>query len=443
MNLVATITSQRTLVSCMNHIEELDSGSDSRIMNSIMWQFQSSHQQKDTLHLHRVVEQLSNDHGLRERAETTLHAVAAQEPLFAEALQTPQSPKYHAEGPVLKDHLRLILSVLYGIVEGKVHLLDIEEFRRMKGFEGEIEEMELLIKEYAAFFESFAIAHDVAKWSTVFFVSPKETKGYELGFHMDDVMHREDILETERAKMRVRYAQLFQSFSEEHKTLSPKQLQIAFTKEFGIRIGYPGHDTAVHRPIFRQFVERVSHAHDLTEHDESMLLDMIAHHLRPITEFKEQNTRAIEKYQKFCKRRVYDFDLYINLLQAAFFLDVVCGSVRYDSVNGYSNEFTGIKNFLESEHLIAPERREEKEKIRQREKVAEQNRRFRAVKLDGIALMDLLEMDAGPQFGKVFQRIQQAILEGTKLPKTGKRRNDEELLRRVSLFWEMSFEKGD
>ncbi len=45
------------------------------------------------------------------------------------------------------------------------------------------------------------------------------------------------------------------------------------------------------------------------------------------------------------------------------------------------------------------------------------NRCFQTARLDGVALLDLLEMEPGPAFGAVLRQIHDAILNETNLPK--------------------------
>jgi len=70
------------------------------------------------------------DQKLYNRADAMLHAVSTAEPLVADSLCTPQDIRFHAEGPFVRDHLRLILMSLYAIQDGTLQLTEIEELRR-------------------------------------------------------------------------------------------------------------------------------------------------------------------------------------------------------------------------------------------------------------------------------------------------------------------------
>src|SRR3989338_7546916 len=120
-----------------------------------MWRFESVHERLQTRSLDEVMSWVECDGHVSSHAQSLIYAAAAQEPLIAQSLKTPQDIRYHAEGPVLHDHLRLMLAFLFAVVEEKIHLIDIEEFRRLKGYEGEIEELEEMLKEHVSFFQVF------------------------------------------------------------------------------------------------------------------------------------------------------------------------------------------------------------------------------------------------------------------------------------------------
>ncbi len=128
-----------------------------------MWRTQSIHERSETEYFAQAIKRLDQEKGLAEQAEALLKAVSLQEPLIKDALKTKQDPRAHSEGLFMDAHLHRMLVVLYGIVEGTLHLIDIEEFRRMKGYEGEIDELEEIMKEKVSFFEAFILVHDAAK----------------------------------------------------------------------------------------------------------------------------------------------------------------------------------------------------------------------------------------------------------------------------------------
>src|SRR3989344_3404445 len=101
---------------------------------------------RESEYLDAAIERLEHDAALIARADAEIAAVSSQEPLFAQSLRAPQSPPHHCEWPFVEEHVRRILVVLYAIAAGKLHLRDIEEFKRLKGYEEEIQELEERIK---------------------------------------------------------------------------------------------------------------------------------------------------------------------------------------------------------------------------------------------------------------------------------------------------------
>lgn len=401
-----------------------------------MWRTRSTHKRGETEFLDAAMDRIGRDASLRERAEKTLDGVLAKEPLFAEALRAPQSPPHHLEGPVLKDHLRIMLMVLYAIQAEQLHLIDVEEFRRLKGYEGELEELEELLKENAALFEVFVLCHDAAKWHTLSFTSLPGSEGEALGFVTTAAASWEDEGAVQRASQRERYLEQFAAFSKNHESLSPSERERTFFEAYGIQVHYPGHDRAVHSPVYRALLGRLCAERRLPDRDRELLEDLIARHLEPIADFKVPSPTKIGRYVKISEQRGWDADDFIDLLQGGLFLDGVCGSKRAAGTGqeGGEHEAGLFINFLRSEHDYAPWRRAEKEKHREELRKKEQQKVFRDVGLDGVALMDLLGMDPGPAFGSLLRRIHETIVgEGTMpaLPP----KSAEELRRRIDRYY--------
>jgi hypothetical protein len=388
-----------------------------------MWRNIAAHARAETEFLNDAIERIRLDRALRSRAEMIFDREAAHEPIIADASRTPQTPPHHAEGPFVADHMRLMLEVLAAVLEDKLHLIDIEEFARLKGFEGEVEEIEETIKENAALFETFVLCHDAAKWATVYFDAPAGSRGRAEGFFEDTFAHRHDIGISERAKFRARYLDLFASADPE-----------TFYDTYQIQVHYAGHDRLIRAKTYRALLERVAGRRRLMERDLELLETLIAHHLDPVADFRTPNPAAVLRYHALAAKHGFDADDFIDLLQGCVFLDTVCGSVPHDA--------SSLVNFLRAEHDFAPWRREEKEREREEKRKRERNALFRNAGLDGVALMDVLGMEPGPKFGVALRRIHEAIVAGTPLPSFGKDK-DKELARRVGMFYEKMFVKGE
>jgi len=405
-----------------------------------MWRFQSVHERSETEYLDQVIERIEGDEHLRGHADALLHGAATQEPLIAQLLTTPQDIRYHAEGPTVRDHLRLMLTGLYALAEDKLHLIDIEEFRRMKGYEGEIEELEEIIKENIGFFEVFTLCHDIAKYSTMTFSSHEGSRGAELGFHSPRTHHFDEAAH-ERAQMRDRYLELYREFSAMHPTAPDKEVQAQFYLTYGIAVHYPHHARRIHAPVNEDLLDRFCTAHKLPSRDRDLLDDLISHHMEFNSEFHALRPSAIGRYAHLASRRGYDADDFIDLMQGCLFLDVVIGSKRL-APHGYWHDPTPLINCLRSEHDWAPHRRVEKAQERQKEEKRTRNKAFREVGLDGVALMDLLGMEAGPKFGQTLRRVHAAIQGKGDMPRFGKK-IDGVISERAGEYYKKVFDVGE
>lgn len=410
------------------------------VQSLCMWRFESQHEQKQTEYFDTVIERIESDIHLCRHAEALLDGASAQEPLIAEALHTPQDIRFHAEGPFLRDHLRLILMSLQAICEEKIHLIDIEEFRRLKGYEGELDELEEHIKEYFSFFEAFALVHDAAKWATVGFDSLPNSRGSELGFRVDR-SHYFDEASSKRAKMRDQYIKLFNEFQSTHKDETGREIQAQFYLAYGINVVYPNHGRKIHSSVFESLLARVCTAHELVSRDVGILEDLISHHLEFNTEFDSVNPKKIARYSLLAKKHGYDADDFLDLLQGCLFLDCVCGSKRL-APHGYWHDPMPLVNCLKSEHDYAPWRRVQQEQARDEQERKARNKKMREVGLDGESLMKLLKMEPCAEFGRILRRIQDGVLGYGEMPTFNSEINAE-ISRRAGEYYKSIFSRGE
>ena len=408
--------------------------------NRRMWRLDSEHERQETEYLDHAIERIEHDEHLWKHAEAILTGASAQEPLIAQSLCTPQDVRFHAEGPSMRDHLRIMLEVLFAITEEKLHLIDIEEFRRMKGYEGEIDELEETFKEHVAFFLAFTLFHDATKWLTTCFTSPRGSRGEALGFttprahHLDGAAHM-------RAKQRGQYLELYHAFEATLAGTLSQEIQTQFFLTYGIQVHYPNHARKIHAPVYEDLLDRVCAAHGLTSRDRDLLDDLTAHHMEFTVEFNRARPSAIRRYTHLATKRGYDADDFLDLLQGCLFLDGVCGSKRL-SPHGYWHDPMPIVNCFVSESDFAPWRREQKEVEREQQRARTRNRIFHEVGLDGVALMDLLGMESGPEFGATLRQIQNAVIGQGDMPRFGAR-TDRQISERAAKFYEQTFQKGD
>lgn len=393
--------------------------------------------QKETEYFDQLMLRVTSSDHLRAHADALIQAAIAQEPLFAEALTTPQDIRYHAEGARLHDHVQLILMGVFGVLEGEVDLLRVEEFARLKGYEAEFSTLQQTIKENASFMQVFAMCHDVAKYLTVTFSAPEGSLGAKEGFatvwsdHFDEAA-------AQRAQARVKYWELFDAFANEHPFLSEADVQVQFYLTYQIKVHYHRHGRHVHTPVYAALVDRFCRAFDLPGVDHDLMVDLISHHMEVITDFESgMNPAKIQRYVKLAKKRGYDPDEYLHLMQACLLIDAVFGCKRFGP-KGYWHEPAVLIHCLQSEHNWAPWRRAARQKVHEERKKREQNQAYKAAGLDGVALMDVLDMDPGPEFGLMLRRIHAAIQGQGEMP-TLKKEIAQVLEQRIGEYYKQMF----
>jgi len=406
---------------------------------STMWHTGSFHKQHETEFLDAALRRVTNTPAVFLSADALLAGASAAEPLIAELLQTPQDIRYHAEGPFVHAHVKAMLCTIYAMQKEELHLVDIEELRRLKGYEGEIEELELAFKENIGLFEVFALIHDIAKWTSIVFSAPKGSEGDRLGFNAP-LTYEITTDAKRRVELRTAYTELFHEFAKEHPNESARALQKRFYETYEIDVHYPHHDTLIYTPVYQALLDRFVVTHRLTGRDRNLLEDLIAHHMQFGMDFAEVNPSHVKRYLYLADKRGYDAENYLRLSQACMFLDMVCGSVM--TVNGESHHrVVQFANALKSEHDYAPERRIQKEMERKSQKTKERNRVFQQVGLDGMALLELFKMEPGPKFGKLLKQIQEAVIGEAEMPVLPSSL-EAEVNRRVSAFYQNTFKHG-
>lgn len=392
----------------------------------------------ETQFFDHLMRRIEHDRDFFDRAETLLQTTATSEPLVAEALRTPQDIRYHAEGPFVRDHLRLMLMSLYAVAEGHVHLLEIEELARMKGYEQEIEELEYALREHVAWFEVYVLLHDVAKWHALTFRAPEHSRGAALGFNVNLTDQSEMDVVT-RSAMREQYLDLFRDFASQHQGESARSVQSFFYLTYEIDCTYPHHDRMIHLPVYTHLLQRCALAYQLTDVHTSILQDVISSHLLFIP-FKKTPFGTMDPFLHLARVRGYDTDAFIDFLLGALFLDFVCGSIRL-SAHGYWHEIGLLVHALRAEHEADPSRRVEKFAVKQAQEHRLRLRLFQEVGLDGLSLMELLRAEPGPAFGKTLRRVQSAVVGEGDMPSLGEK-IDAEISKRALAYYKKTFKPG-
>ncbi len=404
-----------------------------------MFRTTPTHKKNETEYLDDAILRVMHDADVSILADALLTGAAESEPLMADALQTPQDVRHHAEGPFMRAHVRTMLCILYAIQKEKLHLIDIEEFRRMKGYEGEIDELEETIKENVGLFEVFALMHDAAKWACIVFSAPLGSRGEELGFNAP-LTYEFDVDAKTRMELRDAYRELFHEFSLAHRNETASEMQKRFHEVYQIDIHYPHHAETIYTPVYSALLDRFCAAHRLTPHDRNMLEDLIGNHMRFNGDFLDVKPNKINRFVHLANKRGYDSDDFIDLLQGCLFFDMVCGSCSLGE-RGCKHDAISLVHCFKSEHDFAPERRAEKETLRQYDAMRNRNRAFQEVGLDGVALLELLEMEPGPAFGNILRQIQSAIVGEDAMPKLNPKQK-KEIESRASRYYQTVFKTG-
>jgi hypothetical protein len=367
-----------------------------------MWRSVSTHEKKDTEFLDAAIKRIEADASLRMKADAILTAMK-DEATFRELFSCPQSPNHHAEGPFVEDHLRLTLMAFHAILDGKLHLIDIEEFRRLKGYGGEIDEMEEIVKERAAAVETFLLCHDLGKPEAIWFEARPGSRGEAEGFLRAGV------------EARSKYRALYDAFASLHKGEAPADLQAAFFLEYQILVHYSGHGKLLARSDLRAAFKQVAGARKLPSSEQADVYHVILKHMDVVDGFGEPNVTRYQHLVDYAAKLGRDVDDFLDLLIACVFLDAVCGS-RRGSAHGAWHDAAVVTNFLITEHDFAPWQREERERARAKEWIKAERKRFRDVGLDGDALLQLLTMRPSPEFGRMLLAIQAAARSEGPLP---------------------------
>ena len=404
-----------------------------------MFRTESNHKKTETEYLDDMIRRVLHTPEVCTLADALLTGAAESEPLIADALQAPQDIRHHAEGPFVHAHVRSMLCVLYAIQKEQLHLIDIEEFRRLKGFEGEIDELEETIKENIGLFEVFALMHDAAKWACVVFSAPIGSRGEQLGFNAP-LTYEFDVDAKRRAELRDAYRELFHEFSVAHPNESAMAIEKRFHEIYRIDVHYPHHAEMIYTPVYSSLLDRFCAAHRLPARDRNMLEDLIGNHMKFNDDFLQVKPNKINRFVHLANKRGYDSDDFIDLLQGCLFFDMVCGSCT-STERGCTHDASPLVHCFKSEHDFAPERRLEKETLRQYDALRKRNQAFQEVGLDGVALLELLEMEPGPVFGKLLRQIQSAVVGDDLMPKIDPK-HKKELETRVLRYYQIVFKTG-
>ncbi|MFH1088968.1 MAG: hypothetical protein V1716_00915 [Candidatus Uhrbacteria bacterium] len=312
-------------------------------------------------------------------------------------LSCPQSADSQAEGAEVRDHLRLMLQTVFAVLDEKLHVGDIEELRRLKGFKGELDEIEEIIKEKVASLEVFILAHDLGKPEVVIFNA------------RDDSSKHHDSLSVawqhgDRADSIKKYQKIFRDFAKKNSDLSAQEIHHQFFIENQISINYHSYAKQIAHPDRREILNKLAAEHRLTPEDAEDIFHAILLHEHALDSFGREANVAIYNYlMDYCTKHGRDADDFLDLFLAIMFIES-CASPRF-GVKGIYFDLSAVINFLTAEREFAPWKNEERLKRRKDKKLKIERVHLRAAGLDGDSLMKLLGMKPSPAFGGLLAQI--------------------------------------
>jgi len=344
----------------------------------------------------------------------------------------PQSADAHAEGPVVEDHLRQMFSILTAVVEGELHLCDIEELRRLKGFDGEIDEIEETIKEKAASLEVFILCHDLGKPETIHFLAREGSEGMSKKLHTP-LNHAWELDNKNRAKAIELYNKEYKKFAATFLEASPEEIQTAFLSTHQVEITYPGYAHAIAGPRWREVLNQTAEKYRLSPEDTEDIFHVILLHEKVLQDFSLTSKPAVYDHLiKYTLKYGRDADDFLDLVLAAVFLEV-CASPHL-TAHGINYDLSPVINFLSSEHEALPGKREIRQKKKKEKKLKIEREKFRQAELDGNDLMKLFNMKPSKEFGKLLIEVQAFAKNEKGLPEGVPVAIREELFKRVEKF---------
>jgi hypothetical protein len=324
-----------------------------------------------------------------------------------------------------------MLRVLFATVGNDFHLGDIEEFRRLKGFGGELDEVEETLKEKIASLEVFALCHDLGKLETIRFEARENSAGASLGFR-DDLSHAWQKGREDRKSLTERYNKEYKKFATSMVGALEQEIQDAFFSAYQISIFYPGYTHQIARPELREVFNKESKKRRLTMEDAEDVFHAILLHEKIIHDFSvSPNFSTYNHLIAYSIKYGRDPDDFLDFLLAAIFLEIASRPRR--GVRGTFFDLTPFINFLITEHESVPGKRNERARLRRERQLKAERAALRAAGLDGNDLMKILGMKPCPEFGQVLAAIHAWAKNETPMPNVPIRARDE-LTKRVQKF---------
>lgn len=232
----------------------------------------------------------------RNEAQEFLCRFCGQESRFAELCATPQSGPYHEEGETVQSHLLRALTFLYAVQHNAYRVHYIDEVCAAKQYEGFFIRLQRTLCTERAFLSAYILAHDIGKKDTAI--------QDEQGWH------------------------------------------------------YKGHAHKGAGEEYGDFREACLNSAGCPTAERKLLRELIRIHMDINWEMSQKKeTRILAAAHDIAERQGINSERFLTLLPAAFFLDVIVGSLE-SRLSGFET-IARLIHYAEQEYRAFPQRKEE------------------------------------------------------------------------------------
>jgi hypothetical protein len=338
---------------------------------------------------------------IQKQAEEAFAEAEKIEPKIHAYRTTPQTLKWHAEGPVLADHIHRILRAIFA-VQGGASLLEIEEFAREKDLRDEIIEIEETLRAGSGTVIAFALLHDIAKRETLSFNALESSKGASLGF-----TQREGKNEPASEEDMMHYLKQIRLLQAAHPELSGQEVTKKYYIDAEITVHNYHHDRIGASEAHLEARNKISDLYRLTPREQDLLVFIIRNHIRVLMDFKKEASAT--KYNVLVERATkegFDADDALDLLIVCLLLDSGFGSLQYTD-GTYRCDFTAVINMLRAERAARPGRHKKREAAAE---LVKKQARKKVLKKAGLGSEEIYKL-LGIKFGRERGEVKVAVMD--------------------------------
>lgn len=336
-----------------------------------------------------------------QKADHLLRTAAAMHTHFAQLLKTPQSPPHHAEGLVVADGIRRALAGLFAINDGK-QLVHIEEFAREKHLYAEIHELQTILHEHVQTLALILLVHDIGKWQTFTFSSPKGSKGEREGFFTHKYRG-----EKNRQEDAQHYMKLYRAWEASHPNITQAECLAHFYDEYEIQVHYPDH-ADISAGIEQDILDALGEQLRVPARDIALARFIVREHMSFIEGDDKEDVERLELVTARAHKAGFDAEQATDMLLATVFLDGCIGSLQYEH-GQFSANIALVLRMMRAEEQVAPHRRKQRREKMEMLRRATFKQILKKHGLDAESIFALLNIPFGPERGVIMHNIQDCV----------------------------------